>query len=364
MEHRPRDGAVQGRDQESIGDLARIAGIAIQIAMVGMSITAAVAQTDQTMDLHVSAHHSATTFKKFLYSWVLPETGQSTGFSGKIATSATRESFNEALISAQWIPSGDCPRNGEIYDTYQQIKDRYPDGRHMMANIVKSPCSGATTVPVNFTLPGGVQISHCVYVILDGAILRGGDYTMTSDLVMHYSVGSTTLQALTSQGLGDEFCFGMQHGCGPWHTASNTHSFLKFYRFARSNSDTVLVTAHGNASSSAMTPDLLPEGSAGVPLGAWSISNDLYMLPDCRDKPQRTVEIGDGADQPPASSVQILSLILHGNGVQSSQEQIHWRADPSGVVIPKDGCLLHLARKTGSGAINAEYQVTLFTHQK
>ena len=157
------------------------------------------------------------------------------------------------------MPSGACPRSGEVYETYQQIKDRYPNSRQLMANIVKSPVSGATTIPTGFTLPGGVPISHCVYVILDGATLVGGDYTMFSDLVMHYSTGASTLQSLRSEYFGDEFCFGMQRGCGPWHTVSKTHSFMTFFYFSRSDSNTELVAAHGNTASSVMTPDVAPE---------------------------------------------------------------------------------------------------------
>ncbi|MGH7886742.1 MAG: hypothetical protein ACREPG_02680 [Candidatus Binatia bacterium] len=314
-------------------------------------------ENDGTISLNASAKHSQRGFKKFLYVWPVPDNVLFTGMSGSVSTNASRDSFNEALISVRWIPSGTCPKDGEVYDTYRQIYARYPNTQRLIQFILKKPAGGESTMPVNFTLPLGVPISHCVLVILDGSILTGGTFTMTSKLVLHYTTGTPPSQPLNNEILGDEFCYGMEKGCHQWRTTDNTKSFASFTRPVRV--DTELVALHGDISSSTMSPDHIPINRLDMPSGAWSVRNDVYILKDCSKTPRGSAGPGDFYDQLPPDAVNLFSLTMKGRGMESRQQPVH--KGFTNVVIPKGGCLAHLVKRTGNGGINSEFQLMAFT---
>lgn len=312
---------------------------------------------DETIDLSTMVTHTAAGFKKFLYVWPVPDNALFTGISGSVSTSASRDSFNEALIGVRWIPSGACPKNGEVYDTYQQVSARYANSQRLIQLILKKPAGGNSTIPVNFTLPVGMPISHCVYVILDGSILTGGSFTMTSKLVLHYTTATPPSRPLTNEILGDEFCFGMELGCNRWHTTDNAKSFASFTRPVRA--DTELVALHGNTSSSSMSPDHIPINLLDMPTGAWSVTNDVYIFKDCSKTPRGWAGPGDFYDHLPPDAVNIFSLTMQGHGMQSLQQPVH--KDFATVTIPEGGCMAHLVKRTGTGGINSEFQLMAFT---
>lgn len=323
---------------------------------------------EQTLSLNASANHSQRGFKKFLYGWSIPENALFTGLTGSISTSALNDGFNEALISVRWIPSGACPQYAEVYNTIEQVNARYPNTQRLVQYILKKPTAGASTLPVKFKLPIGIPISHCVYVIFEGSTLTGGSYTMTSNLVLHYTTGTPPSQPLSNEIFGDEFCWGMEKGCQNWHTRDNTKSFASFTPPVRV--DTQLVVLHGDLSSSAMAPTALPAAKPRVgtewrviggdpPRGAWSVTNDVYILNDCTKIPRGPEGPGDFYDDLPSGAVNIFSLTMEGYGMQSLQQPVH--KDFANVVIPKGGCMAHLVKRTGNGSINSEFQLMAFT---
>jgi hypothetical protein len=146
-------------------------------------------------------------FKKYLYSFPLPGNVTFQGLSGSVSTDQSLPGFSEALISLHYLPTGRCPQNGEVYDIYDQIAQKYPADHKLASFIVKNANGGVSTVPTQFMLPVGIPITNCAFVILDGSILTGGPFTMRSDMTLAYSI-HTPSPAPQIIGLDDEFCFG------------------------------------------------------------------------------------------------------------------------------------------------------------
>jgi hypothetical protein len=90
------------------------------------------------LDLHASVVTHPATFKKYLYSFPLPGKVAFEGLSGSVSTNQSLPDFSEALISLHDMPSGRCPQNGEVYDTYEQIAKKNPGNRDLANFIVKN----------------------------------------------------------------------------------------------------------------------------------------------------------------------------------------------------------------------------------
>lgn len=376
------------RHSYCIGFCARIVFLAVLLLGSGLMPVPALAEDgtvpgkEQTLNLNASANHSQRGYKKILYGWPVPENALFTGISGSISTRASRDAFNQALISVRWIPSGACPQYGEAYNYIEQVLARYPNTQRLVQFIIKKPTVGDSTLPVNFELPVGMPISHCVYVIFEGSTLTGGPYTMTSKLALHYSVGTPPPRPLKNNILGDEFCWGMENGCGKWHTTDNTKSFASFSNPV--SVDTELVALHGNISSSVFPPTPLPRyipyGSkliphfgmewhtvgGDAPVGEWSVTNDVYIFKNCSHTPSGLASPGgewagpgDFYNHLPPDAVKVLEFTMEGHGMQSLQQPVH--KDFANVVIPKGGCMAHLVERTGTGGIDSEFQVMAFT---
>jgi hypothetical protein len=121
----------------------------------------------------VSVVTRPATFKKYLYSFPLPGNVTFTGLSGSVSTDQSLPGFSEALISLHYLPTGRCPQNGEVYDSYNQIAQKYPADYKLASFIVKNANGGVSTVQTQFMLPVGIPISNCAFIILDGSILTG-----------------------------------------------------------------------------------------------------------------------------------------------------------------------------------------------
>jgi hypothetical protein len=99
-------------------------------------------------------------FKKYLYSFPLPGNVTFQGLSGSVSTDQSLPGFSEALISLHYLPTGRCPQNGEVCDTYDQIAAKYPTVHKVVSFIVKNANGGVSTVPTQFMLPVGMPMSN------------------------------------------------------------------------------------------------------------------------------------------------------------------------------------------------------------
>jgi hypothetical protein len=308
----------------------------------------AVAQTPsaplQTMSLHASVVTHPAPFKKYLYSFPLPAKVAFRGLSGSVSTSQMLAGFSEALISVHELPSGRCPQNGEVYDTYEEIGKKYP-GYHSLANfIVKNAHGGVSSVATRFTLPQGIPMQNCVVVILDGSILTGGAFTMTSDMTMTYATGAPSPPPHII-GLDDEFCFGQSWGC-QLHSVDTARSFAKIVEIP---APVRLLALYGDLSDSTFTPG---GNFAPPPRGAWGMSNDFIIVRDCAKLPKGLLGPGNFYAQIPGSS--LLNVTLHGNGQGTLQQPVFKEFD---TVLQAGDCIAHLIKMTGVGGVDAEDQV-------
>jgi hypothetical protein len=324
----------------------------ISTVLIG-SETSVRANSESTLELKAEATQSTGAFKKFLYSWSIPNGSVFTSLTGNIQTQASSNSFNEALISLFALPKGTCPKNGELHYTYQEIRNLYPDSHRIFSNIIKKSTSGIAGTTVNLVIPHGLIVSHCVFIVLDGSTITGGKYTIRSDLLMHYSNQPEAVEALTPIALGDEFCFGMQRGCGILHSASGDRMFTQFSDGLKDDGD--IVAVQGNASAAAFPSSLISRYSFVIPAGAWSVINCLYIVSPC---PNEVYGKAFSGNQIPVGSKKIASMTLAGRAVQSVVNPIN--DNLSGAVIHKGDCFAHLSAKAGMGGIDSEYQITLF----
>jgi hypothetical protein len=331
-------------------DLVRALILCRLIAIVLLALTAdGAAQSPplQTLRLHASVVTHPAPFKKYLYSFPLPGQVTFRALEGSVSTNQSLPGFSEALISLHELPHGRCPQNGEVYDTYEEIGRKYP-GNHSLANfIVKNAHGGVSTVATQFALPAGIPIANCAVVILDGSILTGGAFTMTSNMTMTYVVEAPPPSPRII-GLDDEFCFGQSWGC-QLHSVDTSRSFAKIVAIP---SPLRLLALYGDISDSTFTPG---GNFAPPPRGAWGMVNDFTIIRDCAKLPKGIVGPGDFYAQIPGGSTPLLNVTMHGNGQGTLQQPVFQAfADTT---LQAGDCIAHLVKMSGAGGVDAENQV-------
>jgi hypothetical protein len=298
----------------------------------------------QTMSLHASVVTHPAPFKKYLYAFPLPAKVAFRGLSGSVSTSQMLPGFSEALISVHELPSGRCPRNGEVYDTYEEIGKKYP-GNYSLANfIVKNAHGGVSRVATRFMLPQGIPIQNCVVVILDGSILTGGPFTMTSDMSMTYAAELPSAPPHII-GLDDVFCFGQSWGC-ELHSVDPAHVFAKIVAIS---APLRLLALYGALSDSTFTSGA---NFAPPPRGAWGMSNDFVLIRDCARLPKGIVGPGNFYAQIQGAS--LLNVALRGNGQGTLQQPVFREFN---TMLQAGNCVAHLIKMDGIGGVDAEPQV-------
>lgn len=302
------------------------------------------------------------TFVKTLVSVPLDEKVVYTGMKGSVSSYNTKNTFGQMLYTVFWKPIGQCPANGEQYTTYSQISSKYPGLRTLAKVILKNSGSGTATYPINFTLPRGIEINNCVFAIMDGSLLSGGSYTMYSDLeLVHKKNAPAPRPTVTTLALGDEVCFGMTRpdSCGGWRTSDTTASYIRYSKKFTSNTE--LLSIQGSFADAAMSADLMGLLGGQTVSGAWTAKNDYYILPSCPN-PSTTTSLsagpGDYYASLPGDAVNIYSSTLNGNGLETLKQVIS--KNFRGTIIPKDGCLAHIVKVAGNGAVDAESQFVAF----
>jgi len=311
------------------------------------------------INMTASATHGGQPFTKFLYSWPLPPNTLFTGLSGKVWTDTPVNSFNVALIGVAWDTDGTCPVNGEYYYDWGPMFAAHPGLNFLYATILKKPVNGYVEVATQFTLPVGFSISTCVVVMLDGSHpLSGGQYTMGSSMVMHYTTGPTPSPPLGRLEMGNEFCFGMPYGGCQLHSASNSVSFGQFS--GRMAQATQLVGLHGDLSYGSLDAPYSAHFGASVPSGPWSATADFYIIKNCASLPTGITGPGDIYSMIPADSLHVLSETINGSGMEDIQRPVHVDYSTSALIIPQGGCLAHVVKRTGDGGMDAETQIRAF----
>src|SRR5262249_27058806 len=210
------------------------------------------------------------------YSFALPQAAIGIiGFGGYVSITSETSSFSEALISTHYSPSGHCPSDGAVYDTYDQIGHDFPVSQPLGQFILKLPAVGTTQLPTQFALPAAIPVRGCIFVILDGGIGgAGGAFTMTRAMSLAYTAQQPSSWA-TIVGLASEFCVGQSSGCQLATTiASERTAFAKVLKIPRPSA---LRALYGNISDSALGPT----GYAAPPTGSWSTWNDFYVYKGC-----------------------------------------------------------------------------------
>lgn len=331
---------------------SKFTGHVVAIVLLGLSTRGGAesippAAATRTLSLQASVVTRPAAFKKYLYSFPLPGNVTFTGLSGSVSTDQSLPGFSEALISLHYLPTGRCPQNGEVYDRYDQIAAKYPADHKLVSFIVKNANGGVSTVPTQFVLPVGLPISNCAFVILDGSILTGGPFTMRSDMTLAYSVDMPS-PAPQVIGLDDEFCFGQSWGC----QIASVDTSQSFANVVPIRSPVRLLALYGNISDSTFTPG---GRFAPPPDGAWSMSNDFYVIKSCSGMPKGIVGPRDLYSKIPAGSLNLLNVTMRGNRQRTLQQPVFKVF--SDVTLQAGDCIAHFVKMDGHGGIDAEDQV-------
>jgi hypothetical protein len=215
-------------------------------------------------------------FKKYLYSFALPQPAIGVvGIGGSVAMVSQTNAFSVALISVHFSPAGNCPANGSVFDTYEQIGQAFPGTAQIAQFIIKSPAAATILVPTEILLPAPIAVRGCVFVILDGGNPSvGGMLTMISNMNLAYIPGPVPSSTSVIP-MDDEFCL-VQSNCGQLSVSapSSTTAFAKVVPITQAGT---LVALYGDVSVSSL-------GSvayAPPPTGPWTSSNDFYVYPGC-----------------------------------------------------------------------------------
>jgi hypothetical protein len=300
------------------------------------------------LDIKATATTYASTFKKILYSFALPAPALGIiGFRGYVSVSSETPRFSEALISVRYSPSGHCPRDGTVYDTYDQIGHDFPDSGTLGQFILKLPAAGHSRLSTKFGLPAAIPVKGCIFVILDGGIPgAGGVFTMKSGMSLAYTTLKSAAAAILS--LDDEFCLGQSSGCQlAAEKASERTAFAKVLKVTRSS---ILKALYGNISDSAL-------GSAGYaapPTGSWSTSNDFYIYKGCVGVPEGIIGPADYYASIPPDAIRLLSVKQQGTGDAVVQQMVYKTFD---IRLHTGDCLVHLFKGNPNGGMSAEAQV-------
>jgi hypothetical protein len=303
----------------------------------------------QSLDIKATATTYAPTFKKYLYSFILPQPAVSIiGFGGDISITSGTPRFSEALISVHYSPSGHCPSDGAVYDTYDQIGHDFPDSGALGQFILKLPAAGHAQLSTKFALPAAIAVKGCIFVILDGGIAgAGGPFTMTSAMSLAYTAQQPSSSA-TSLSLDDEFCLGQSSGCQlATEKASARTAFAKVLKVTRPS---ILKALYGDISDSALGR----AGYAPPPTGSWSTWNDFYIYKGCIGISEGTTGPADYYASIPPDAIRLLSLKQQGRGDAVVQRIVYKRFN---IQLNTGDCLVHFLKGNPNGGMSAEAQV-------
>jgi hypothetical protein len=297
-----------------------------------------------TMSLAAAVTTTYQGFMKTVYSFPLPANARSmTGLRGTLSTLTSGSNPSEALFLIGHVPTGACLANGSQYTDYGALFAAMPGAVLTSSFILKSLGGGANTIATNIDFPSPVNISGCVFVIMDGGPSLGYLAPINwieniSSLKLKFATTATT-PAPYVIGTGDEFCFGMTWGC-QLHSTSQGVTFSSVTRIPRTGR---LISLFGNVS----------EGAITTPAGAWSARNAYYIDRGCHSMAPGLHGPGNYFATIPATATILHDFTMSGSGM-SLQRTINV---PMSIPVNAGDCLVHLAKVNGTGQVDAENQV-------
>ena len=292
---------------------------------------------------------AASGFPTAWYGFPIPGTQSFASLSGTVSVENSANIYSEVLFILQALPSGSC-----ISGLWPSSTPEYgPPGAVGLGQfIVKAPTQGTFTVPIDLALPGGLPVTSCVLLGLNGGTVGAShDVTAIAHLSMTYTAPQTPAQSL--QGMAGEFCFGQSFGC----QANTTNDAQSFANVTPVTKAAHLVALYGDISDSTF------DGTSSfgpLPAGAWTASNDFYVYhgSECASfgVASGTAGPGDYLAAVPGDAVHLLSVPLSGNGIGVAETPV-FKAF-SGTALAAGDCLVTLWGLQGGGAFDNETQVT------
>jgi hypothetical protein len=303
----------------------------------------------QFLDIKATATTFASSFKKYLYSFALPRPSiDIIGFGGHVSISSRTPSFSEALISVHYSPSGHCPRDGAVYDTYDHIGRDFTDSKPLGQFILKLPTTGSSQLSTWFALPAAIRVEGCIFVILDGGIAgAGGPFTMTSRISLMYAAQQPSSPA-TILSLDDEFCLGQSSGCQL--ATAITSERIAFAKVLKITRPLILKALYGDISDSALGAT----GYAAPPTGSWTTWNDFYVYRECIGIPEGITGPADYYGSIPPDAVHLLRVKQRGRADSVVQRRVYKTFN---IRLNEGDCLVHLFKGNPNGGMSAEAQV-------
>jgi hypothetical protein len=265
-----------------------------------------------------------------------------------VTVTNTANLYAEVLFILHYLPTGAC-QAGLLPASTPEFG---PAGALPLAQfIVKAPTQGTFTFPVNLTLPGGVPMSSCVLLGLNGgSVSTAHSVTSSADLTLSYTAAPSPAQAVL--GAGGEFCFGQNWGC----QAATTNDALSFANVTPIGQAMHLVALYGNIS------DTTFDGTSAFgapPTGAWTANNDFYIYhgAECASFGVTSGTAGPGNYYAsiPTDAVHLLSVPLSGSGIGVRTAPVYQAL--ANVPVAAGDCLVTLWGLQGGGGFDNETQV-------
>ena len=292
---------------------------------------------------------AATGFPTAWYGFPIdPGAQQLTALSGSVTIEDSQSLYAETLFILLYLPSGACT----IGRWPASTPEYGPPGAKPLAQlIVKAPAKGTFTLPINLTLPGGVPVSSCVLLGLNGgSVATQHDVTSAADLTLTFAPAAPPAQSVL--GAGGEFCFGQSWGC----QAATTNDALSFANVTPISQAAHLVALYGDISDSTF------DGTStfgAPPAGAWTATNDFYVYhgAECSafGVTSGTAGPGNYYASIPADAVHLLSVPLSGNGLGVTEQQVF--KSFTGLPLASGDCLVTLWSLQGGGGFDNETQI-------
>jgi hypothetical protein len=294
---------------------------------------------------------TVTGFPTAWYGFPIPAGPQSAAtLSGSISVTNAQNLYSEVLFILDYYPAsaGTCVAGRWPAST----PEFGPAGAGGIANfIVKAPTQGTFSLPIDLTLPGGLPVSSCVLVGLNGGpVAATQDVVSAVNLALSYSAAQPPTQG--ALGAGGEFCFGQNWGCQA-ATTDDTQSFAAITPIAQ---PTQLIALYGDISDSTFdgTSTFGP-----LPAGAWTATNDFYVYhgAECSSFGVASGVAGPGSYYAaiPADATPLLSVPLSGNGIGVVTHPVFQSLN---VPLAAGDCLVTLWGLQGGGAFDNETQVS------
>jgi hypothetical protein len=300
------------------------------------------------IDLRGSTRTSAVGFPTAWYGFPIAGTQRFASLSGSVAVTNSTNLYAEVLFILQYLPSGACT-SGPWPSTTPEYGP--PGAQPLGQFIVKAPTQGTFTVPIDLTLPGGLPMTSCVLLGLNGGpVAATHDVVSTASLSLSFTAPASPAQSVV--GAGGEFCFGQSFGC----QAATTNDAQSFANVSPVTHAAQLVALYGDISDSTFDGT---SAFGALPAGVWTATNDFYVYHGAQcaafGVASGTAGPGSYTASVPADAVHLLSVPMSGSGIGVTEAPVFHAF--SGVSLAAGDCIVTLWGLQGGGAFDNETQV-------